>query len=419
MLIACGRRASISLPLGAILSNMCSMQSTSRLSVGVCSGISSHDGGVFFAVRSLCEELGKRSVKLNVFGATHRGSADDNMMWGAVSVTPYKAYGPLGISLDLRSKLAHCDAQLIHQHGIWLYNQWASWQWQKRTKRPVIVSPHGMLDPWALRRSVWKKKVAGWLFADEALRQATCIHALCRSEAESVRAYGLNNPIAIIPNGVELPLFDSSNSKPQTSNRKKQLLFLGRIHPKKGIRELIEAWAKAQSQKAKTLSDWQLLIAGWDDGGFEPEIRKLAGALELGDSIEFVGPKYGKEKEQLLRGVDAFVLPSFSEGLPVAVLEAWSYGLPVVMTDFCNLSEGFSVDAAIRVEPNAESILNGLKALSAMTFEARRAMGMRGRALIEGSFAWPRIASDMHRVYEWCLTGQNPPECMEFDGDDD
>jgi poly(glycerol-phosphate) alpha-glucosyltransferase len=212
--------------------------------------------------------------------------------------------------------------------------------------------------------------------------------------------------VALIPHAVEHPELEPRNTK---AGDRKKLLFLGRIHPKKGLSELLKAWAKAQSQKPEALSNWELLIAGWDDGGHEAGLRELAG-----DSVEFVGSKYGEEKERLLREVDAFVLPSFSEGLPMSVLEAWSFGLPAVMTDFCNLPAGFAAEAAIRVEPDTDSIFQGLEKLAAMPEGERADMGIRGRNLVEEKFTWPKVAKEMRQVYEWCLTGNNPPGCMEF-----
>lgn len=384
------------------------------MNVVALSGIGRSAGGLFYAVSSLCKGLEKEGVHLSVLGADQRFSEEDRIVWEPVAVTPYKAFGPLQSSMELRRLLARADGDLVHQHGIWLDDQWATRQWQKKNKRPVVISPHGMLDPWAIRNAAWKKKLVGRLFANESLHRANCIHALCRSEAEAIRAYGLKNPIAIIPNGVDLSSVDASNLKPHAPNRKKQLLFLGRIHPKKGLKELIEAWAKVERLNPKALSDWQLLVAGWDDGGHESGLKALGVALGMDGSISFIGPQFGHEKETLLRSVDAFVLPSFSEGLPMSVLEAWSYRLPVLMTGFCNLPEGFESASAIRVEPEPDSIAQGLEQLVGMTDDEQEHMGSNGRRLVEQKFTWPRIAETMRGVYDWCVTGGIPPACMEF-----
>jgi poly(glycerol-phosphate) alpha-glucosyltransferase len=372
------------------------------------SGISRSAGGLFYAVRSLCKsqlELG--GISLQVFGAETASSGDDLPSWSPVPVKTYKSFGPLQTSFKLRKWLDNSDADLVHRHGIWTDPQWAALQWQRKTNKPVVLSPHGMLDPWAVGNSAWKKKLAGALFANESLRKASCIHALCHSEVESIRAYGLKNPVACIPNGIELPNLDEPN--PAAVNERKRLLFLGRIHPKKGVEELLKAWSQLDRNVAES---WELLIAGWDDGGHEPGLKALAEQLNITDSVSFPGSKYGAEKDALLRSVDAFILPSFSEGLPMSVLEAWAYRLPVVMTDFCNLPEGFDAGAALWVKPEVGSIAEGIRSLTTLPDANRRDIGTSGRNLVEEKFTWGRIASEMKAVYEWCLGGGDAPACV-------
>lgn len=369
-------------------------------------GLSRSAGGLFYAISSLSKAMVRGGADLAVYGRSDEFVARDQAAWGPVPTASFKVFGPLQVSVKLRGMLRQRQPDLIHQHGIWLDSQWAALQWHRKVGGPVVVSPHGMLDPWALRNSLWKKKLAGWFFANESLRKASCIHALCKSEAEAIRAYGLDNPIAMIPNGVELPTLSSDYSPPPSEQRK--LLFLGRIHPKKGLSELLEGWALSQILRPKSVFDWELLIAGWDDGGHEKGLKAKAEALGIGGSVSFLGPQYGDEKDALLRSVDAFILPSFSEGLPMSVLEAWSYGLPVLMTEFCNLPEGFDAGAALRIDPDPGSIANGLAELVAMSVSDLAGMGIKGRKLVELRFTWDKIAQDMQTVYEWCLGGDKP-----------
>ena len=350
------------------------------MNIAVLSSISRNAGGVCYAVQYLSKALARYECEPHIFSVRDGFSHEDMPAWNPLKVELYRAIGPLSSSARLRKLLASLDADIVHLHGLWKDQQWASLQWQKRTKKPVIISPHGMLDPWALRNSAWKKRIVEKLFARDALDRATCIHALCRSEVDAIRAYGLRNPIALIPNGVNLPEIHAATPEPRTPNRKKQLLFLGRIHPKKGLAELISGWAQAG------LSEWELLIAGPDDGGHERGLKKQVNTFRVGDSVSFLGPLYGAEKDRLLRRADAFILPSFSEGLPMSVLEAWSYGLPAVISEFCNLPEGFDHGAALRIEPGVESITRGLLELGAMSEAELSEMGAEGRALVEKRF---------------------------------
>ncbi len=319
---------------------------------------------------------------------------------------------------------------------------------------PYVISPRGMLDKWALANSRWKKVLAARIFENGVLRDAACLHALCESEADATRAYGLRQRIEVVPNGVDLPVIgkaESGNAE-KLKRGKKRLLFLGRIHPKKGLVGLVRAWAELRNSSSaiRDFAEWELVIAGWDQGGHEGELKRLCGelglriadrgpveyashstgerglmadgsklvpssatgnALDSGrstpDSAEvlFFGPAFGEEKEALLRSADAFVLPSFSEGLPMSLLEAWACGLPVVMTPECNLPEGFASGAAleIRNSETGNSNLDGLRTLLEMTDSERREMGMRGRRLVEERFTWPKVAARMKEIYESLL----------------
>ncbi len=239
------------------------------------------------------------------------------------------------------------------------------------------------------------------MFQNSHLHAAACLHALCQSEADSIRAYGLRNPICVIPNGIDLPAPGDASASfaakiPSTA---KVLLYLGRLHPKKGLPDLIRAWPAAGR-------DWHLVIAGWDQGGHENELKKLVAELGL-ERVHFPGPQFGPAKDAAYRRADAFILPSLSEGLPMVILEAWAHGKPVLMTSACNLPEGFTARAAIQITPDSEGIARGLGELAAMSLEENREMGTRGRRLAEECFAWPKIAESFHAVYQWIL-GQGP-----------
>ena len=267
-----------------------------------------------------------------------------------------------------------------------------------------------MLDEWAVENSRWKKKAVGWLYENRHLRDADCIHALCESEAKSIRNFGLRNPICIVPNAVDLPSLDHS-IKDFGKKTKKRLLFIGRIHPKKGLRNLISAFAKLDQN---VLKNWELVIAGWDQN-YQPELEAQTAEMGVSDSVIFPGPQFGDQKEKLMRSCDAFVLPSFSEGLPMSVLEAWSYALPTLITSACNLPEGLQFRTTIECEPNELSIKKGLHELLTLDDRERQLMGKRARTLTEEKFNWPVVSAQMHEVYRWLLNETPPPQTVRFD----
>ncbi|EGV20676.1 glycosyl transferase group 1 [Thiocapsa marina 5811] len=190
---------------------------------------------------------------------------------------------------------------------------------------------------------------------------------------------------------------------------------MSRLHPKKGLTNLLLAWAQTRQAAAQQAEAWRLVIAGWDQGGHQDDLQCLADSLGIRDSVQFVGPLFDEAKALALAAADAFVLPSFSEGLPMAVLEAWAVSLPVLMTPGCNLPEGFAADAALAMAPEPESIAVALNRLFDMSAAERQAMGARGRQLVGDRFAWPRIAVQMCDVYRWVL-GQGPkPDSVVID----
>jgi len=305
-----------------------------------------------------------------------------------------------------------CD--VIHNHGLWMYPDIAARRAAQETGAPLLVSPHGMLDAWALRNSAWKKRLAGRLFTNKTLHRAACIHALCESEYRSIRRYGLRNPVCVIPNGVALPDdvegAKSSAGRARTDEVRKTLLFMGRIHEKKGLENLVRAWAALKASNG----GWRLAIAGNDQFGHEGRLKRMVRDLALERDVFFTGPLLDSDKEAALARADAFVLPSYSEGLPMAVLEAWAHRLPVMMTSECNIPEGFEARAALEVRPHPESIAQGLQRLFAMDCEELQTMGNRGRALVEGTFSWPTVAARMMSVYRWLLEGGPLPDCVRL-----
>jgi poly(glycerol-phosphate) alpha-glucosyltransferase len=375
----------------------------------VSTSISRAGGGVAEAMRSLAQALVDRGdVIVDAIALRDEHSAAASNLWRPVRTTVCKPFGPriFGYSSALRIELRKQNADLVHSHGIWQFPSAAVCAWRRTTGRAYIVSPHGMLDSWALRNSPWKKRLATLCYERRHLQGAACLHALNMAERDQIRRFGLTNPIAVIPNGVVLP---SPIAEGIAGGEHKTLLFLGRIHAKKGLIPLLNAWAEIRSG----WDNWRLVIAGWDDRGFEQTLRDEGRRLGLNSAVEFLSPQFGSDRDRLFRRASAFVLPSFSEGLPMAVLEAWSYGLPVLMTPQCNLLAGFERGAAISAEPKVESLIDGLRQLLGMSDVERRLMGAKGRALVEERFAWPHVAAQTAAVYRWMLGDGPRPDFVE------
>jgi glycosyltransferase involved in cell wall biosynthesis len=361
-------------------------------------------GGVFTSVQRLAQVVAEKN-EVHVFGLEDPVAADDLPTWSPLHAAAFPVHGPraFGYSPALSRALREAPLEIVHSHGLWMYPSIAA----RHSGKPCIISPHGMLDPWALALSRWKKKLAAAAFQDAHLREAACLHALCQSEADSIRAYGLRHPICVIPNGIDLP---SPGDEPASFENEippdgKVLLYLGRLHPKKGLPNLIRAWPAIGDS-------WHLVIAGWDQGGHQDELKHLANEMRT-SRVHFAGPQFGTAKAAAYRRADAFILPSLSEGLPMVILEAWAHGKPVLMTSECNLPEGFAARAAIQIEPDPDGITRGLRELTALSSLDRSEMGARGRRLAEERFAWRTIAENFHAVYQWTLRGGPMPACVQ------
>ena len=371
--------------------------------------------GVWVSVAHLGKALAACGLDVEIFGLADHRSGTAGAGWDGPPLRLHDVIGAeaFGYAPRLARSLDAQRLALLHANGLWMYPSLASFRWSRGARQPYVVAPHGMLDPWAVSHAAWKKRLVGWWFENAHLAGASCLHALTAAEARAIRACGLANPICVVPNGVDQPsdirLGPPAWADPAGQDRK-ILLFLGRLHPKKGLENLLGAWRDVRA--AASARDWVLVIAGWGEEEYQQRLRHIADAHAFGDSLRFVGPQFGHDKAASLACADAFVLPSLSEGLPVAVLEAWSYGLPVLMTDACNLPEGFAAGAALPIGTDRAGIGAGLRRLFALPEAARREMGARGRTLVRERFSWASIAAQMAAVYQWVLGGGPPPSCV-------
>jgi glycosyltransferase involved in cell wall biosynthesis len=379
----------------------------------VVGSVSREAGGLFQSVRGLAKAVTRASASARVFGISDEQSAIDLRDWQPLSVQTFRPQlRAWGYSNQLLPAMLNADLDILSTHGLWKYCSVASLKWHRRVARPYIVHPHGMLEPWALQNAKWKKRIAALLYENRHLRGAACLRALCEAEAQSIRAYGMRNPICVIPNGVDLPDLSGTPAL-QTqafAGGRKILLYLGRLHPKKNVANLIRAWKQLLNSHPSARASWVLAIAGWSQSGYERKLKHLAGDLDTAATLElasiaFLGPRFGTERNECYRACDAFIMPSLSEGLPMTVLEAWAQAKPVLMTPECNLPEGFAAGAALQIGTGPEEIAAGLREVIEMSDDDRRAMGNRGRNLAETKFSWPRIGEQMRSVYEWALAG--------------
>lgn len=384
----------------------------------VAASLSRNAGGILPIMIGHAVELQALGASVLAYGVKDQFTELDSNQWQGVALSTYlpieqrTCFAPL-----LDRALVNADLDIVHQHGLWLYPSISVSRWRRREKRPVVVSTHGMLEPWAVKNSKIKKQIAALLFERHNLSEAACLHC-SESEVAGLRDFGLKNPIAVLPNGTWIPKGDEQpNPEPVwvgEPDRRRILLFLGRLHPKKGLSETLKAWALLKESKPELFSAWRLAIAGWDDGGHEAYLKTLAQHLELGPSeVIFLGSLFGSEKESAWTHADAFVLASHSEGFPMSVLEAWAHSLPVFKTKACNIPQGFDRKAAIEISTDPREISAAFAAhLGSVDLQA---VGRRGRQLVEEQYSWPAIGSGLMDVYNWLLGAAEKPDSVLTD----
>ncbi len=315
------------------------------------------------------------------------------------------SFSPL-LNRAVRNLCLEMKASAVHSHGLWSQANNVAAHTARRLKVPVVLSTHGMLMPEARRTKPWKKAPAWWLWERANVSAASVLVASCETEKVTLRQLGLNNPVAVIPHGVRLP--SEVNPLPRHSG-KRTVLFLSRVHPIKGPMDLVLAW------KALRPQGWRVVIAGPEEEGYLAELKSIISAAGLHSDFEFCGPVYGAEKEFLLRTADLFILPTKNENFGVAIAEAMAAGLPVITTKGAPWEALVTNHCGWWIDIGAEPLAAALREAVALSDEERRAMGLRGRALVAERFSWDKIGHEMKAVYEWVLGRRDKPDCVSLD----
>ncbi|MCC5806399.1 MAG: glycosyltransferase [Opitutales bacterium] len=291
---------------------------------------------------------------------------------------------------ELRAELAHWAAQagpdrILYHAGVWdPLNHYVARLGRARGI-PVIASSRSMLDPWALRHRRWKKRAAWWLYARRDFLGAAAVHATADLEARHVRAAGYGGPLMVVPNGIDFP----RNPPPRPERppgAPRRILFLSRIHAKKGLPDLITAFARSAPP------DWELIIAGNDDGGHESACRALAARQPSAAArIRFHGPVADTDKWALYGSADLFVLPSYSENFGLVVGEALAAGVPVITTTATPWEELPRRGCGWCIPTGTDALAGSLETACALPAAERAAMGARGAAWVREAFGWDGV----------------------------
>ncbi|HUT53021.1 MAG TPA: glycosyltransferase [bacterium] len=301
---------------------------------------------------------------------------------------------------------ARSDDSVFHVHRMWRLPLASASNYAHRFKRPCIVSPHGSLNKFSMSQKPVRKKIIWWLMEGRRIRRADMVLATCLSEAEDIAALLPEVPIAVIPPGTDLPVM----REPGPAREFKVALFLSRFNPKKGLISLIKAWGILKP------ASWKLVIVGFDEEGVEAQCRKAVADLKLEDSVIFAGPALKDRKWEHYFNADIFILPTLDENFGIVIAEALASGLPVITTKGAPWEDLKLRNCGWWIDIGVEPLVNAMREALELDPSELRAMGGRGRTLVEEKFTWEACARKMVEIYKWALGGGARPEDVLWKG---
>jgi len=386
----------------------------------VVASINTNTGGPARSVAGLAAALARKGVRARIatLDYAEHGRQVETPGVEVISVPAGRVASRLrGYSRELEAAIATAAADgthVVHGHGLWMAPGIYARRAAMMFGLPLVISPRGMLDSWALGRSSLRKGLAARAYERKNLRSARLFHATSEMEADAIRSYGSTQPIAAVPNGVDLPGEQGLAARDVLESRfpelrgRRWLLFMSRIHAKKGLDLLLEAWRSVHAVAA----GWHLVIAGPDLDGSRPGLEREIVAHGLSPSTTLTGMLEGAEKQSALANAELFVLPTRSENFGIAIAEALAHGVPAVTTTAAPWSELAVQRCGWWVAPEAPAVEWALRDAIALQPDDRRAMGRRGRNLVAGKYGWDAIGGQMADVYRWLIDGGRVPACV-------
>lgn len=362
----------------------------------IVAGLDPRHGGPSYYIPRLCDALADWAADSRILTVCEAGAPKDPPIKAFpqdFGTTPVLRSLRLSSNLAVEARRAAPTADLVHVHGLWLMPNVYAARAARAARRPLIVSPHGMLSPGALAFSRRKKALLWRLLQGPAYADAACWHATSELEVKELREFGIRGPIALVPYGIDLPV---QRSPERRGGMSRTILFLGRLHPKKGLDRLIEAWPSVAAQRP----DWQLRIVGPDEEGHRAAMEARAAELRAPRLI-FDGPLFGKERDAAFDDADLFVLPTRSENFGIAVAEALAAGVPAIVSKGGPWSGLESERCGWWIEQGVEPLVDSLLTATALSDSERFAMGARGHEWISREFGWAGIAGRMVELYRW------------------
>ncbi|BDG09654.1 glycosyltransferase [Anaeromyxobacter paludicola] len=368
-------------------------------------------GGPPPAVAGYARALRAAGVEAEVFATTARASADlppvaaGSRVQDGVPVTFFPAWGrsraffspALGAALLRRAG----EFDLVHAHMMWAFPGIAAARAAERAKVPYVLTPHGSLDPWALRQRRLEKRLFLALLEGRTLRRAAAVHFTAEAERAAAPAWARALPSFVVGNTVDPAPFAAVGEEAVRA-ASRDVLVLGRIHPMKGLDLLVPAFRQVLAREPGA----RLVVAGPDEAGHQAEVEALCARAGIAARVTFTGLLDAAGRARALARAALLAAPSYRENFGMAVAEAMAAGLPVVVSDKVNIAGEIAAAGAGAVVPCDPAPL--AEALAGLLGDpARRAaMGARGRALVRARWAPAPVGAALRRAYEAVIAGR-------------
>jgi glycosyltransferase involved in cell wall biosynthesis len=375
------------------------------MNIAIVTGIlQSSFGGPPEVIRAHLKSLRGRA-RTSLFGVCPKSNEDDvRHMFPQVQCFPpgwpARWFRGQGLTKHLVTVGERFD--VFHAHMVWDHTVWAASIAARKHRRPLVITPHGsLLVPWRYR-ALYKRAYRS-LILERILRDAACFHALNQFEADAARSFGVQCPIRVIPNGIDVAMYEASadpgllfRTLPLLKTRR-TLLYLGRLCREKGLDLLVEAWAHTRTTPIGR--EWVLVMAGPDYRGYRQILERRIVELGISDSVLLPGPVKGNQKRALIRAAECFILPSLGEAFSIALLEAAAAGVPSIYTHACNFPDIASQNGGWAIDPYPDAISAVLRQVLTSSVEELRKVGANARAVVKGRYTLDHVGVALEQLY--------------------
>lgn len=385
--------------------------------ISVIENISDEYGGPANSLPNLLEALRKKMGIKSVIYSVSSGGDEKNQFIERFSIPWYKCKltGPnkIKFSAELRIKLNSelCNGNIIFSNNLWNYPAFLSSSIAKTKSIRHVVSIRGSLYPWSLSQGKLRKKIAWFLFQKKSLQSASLVHVTCADEYNAVRELGITSPIAIVPHGINYDDYQKLPPKQvcfehlNLCKEKKYVLFMSRLHKKKGLDILLDVWVEL----VKYFPNWCLLVAGPDYSNYTQKINAIVSKNRIPDNIKVLGMLTGYDKQAVLGASNIFTLPSYTENFGVVIGEAMAAGLPTITTTGVPWSEINSWNCGQQIELSNENLFNSMKSIMGQDDNSLNIMSKNAKSLIKNNYSWSTQAEKFGQALNYVVHSEPAP----------